>query len=65
MLQQYQPLIHEEFRKINLEIVPHGYLSTLVAKPTLEDQIIVSQKHDRGSKEIKENLVAEVLNASL
>src|SRR3954463_8024090 len=37
MLQQYQPLLHEEFRKLNLEIVPHGYLSTLVAKPTLEE----------------------------
>src|SRR3954465_1425042 len=44
MLQQYQPLLHEEFRKLNLEIVPHGYLSTLVAKPTLEDQIIAAQR---------------------
>ena len=44
MLLQYQPLLHEEFRKLNLEIVPHGYLSNLVAKPTLEDQIIFSQR---------------------
>src|SRR3954468_23341821 len=47
-LQQYQPLMHEEFRKLNLEIVPHGFLSTLVAKPILEDQIIASQKRDSG-----------------
>src|SRR3954465_6091416 len=44
MLQQYQPLLHEEFRKLNLEIFPHGFLSTLVPKPTLEDQIIVAQR---------------------
>src|SRR3954468_8191053 len=55
MLQQYQPLLHEEFRKLNLEIVPHGFLSTLVAKPTLEDQIIVAQRRARGVREIKGN----------
>src|ERR1041384_4215994 len=55
MLQRYQPLLHEEFRKLNLEIVPHGYLSTLVAKPTLEDQIIAAQKQDSDIREIKEN----------
>ena len=56
MLQQYKPLLHEEFRKLNLEIVPQGYLSTLVAKPTLEDQIIVAQRRSRGVRRIKENI---------
>src|SRR3954467_13635525 len=56
MLQQYQPLLHEELCKLNLEIVPHGFLSTLVAKPTLEDQIIVSQRRARGVRRIKENI---------
>src|ERR1041385_3540504 len=60
MLQQYQPLLHEDFRKLNLEIVPHGYLSTLVAKPTLEDQIIAAQKRDSGIREIKENIASGV-----
>src|SRR3954463_12435497 len=60
MLQQYQPLLHEEFRKLNLEIVPHGYLSTLVAKPTLEDQIVVSQRRARGVRRIKENIASGV-----
>src|SRR3954464_8066258 len=60
MLQQYQPLLHEEFRKLNLEIVPHGYLSTLVAKPTLEDQIIVAQRRARGVHRIKENIASGV-----
>src|SRR4051812_7174877 len=60
MLPRYQPLLHEEFHKLNLEIVPHGYLSTLVAKPTLEDQIIVSQRRARGVRRIKENTASKV-----
>src|SRR3954471_8098702 len=60
MLQQYQPFLHEEFRKLNLEIVPHGFLSILVAKPTLEDQIIAAQKHDSGIQEIKEKIASGV-----
>ena len=43
MLQQSQPLLHEEFRKLNLHIVPQGFLSTLVAKPNHMDQIITAQ----------------------
>src|ERR1041384_3307970 len=60
MLQQYQPSLHEEFRKLNLEISPHGFLSTLVVKPTLEDQIIVSQRRARGVCRIKENIASGV-----
>ena len=55
MLQQGQPLLHEDFRKLNLHIVPQGFLSTLVAKPTLKDQIIAGQKRDKvyhGSRRI-------------
>src|SRR3954466_4784506 len=48
MLQQYQPLLHEDFRKLNPEIVPYGFLSILVVKPNLEDQIKAAQKRDRG-----------------
>ena len=60
MLSQCQLLLHEEFWKLNLEIVPHGYLSTLVAKPTLEGQIIALQKRDKGIQEIKKNIVSGV-----
>src|SRR3954469_21117674 len=60
MFQQYQPLLHEEFRKLNLEIVPHGFISTLVAKPTLEDQIIVAERRARGVRRIKENIASAV-----
>ena len=54
VLSQCQPLLHEEFQKLNLQIVPQGFLSTLVVKPTLEDRIIAAQKHDRSIEEIKE-----------
>ena len=60
MLKQSQPLLHEEFRKLNLHIVPRGFLSTLVAKPTLMDQIIAAQKRDKGIFRIKENIASGV-----
>ena len=60
MLQQGQPLLHEEFYKLNLHIAPHGFLSTLVAKPTLVDHIIEAQKHDTGITLIKRNIAKGV-----
>src|SRR3954466_3868832 len=58
MLQQYQPLLYEELRKMNLEIVPYGFLSTLVVKPTLEDQNKAAQKRARGIRHIKANIAS-------
>src|SRR4051812_21253740 len=58
MLQQYQPLLYEELRKFNLEIIPYGFLSTLVVKPTLEDQIKAAQKRARSIRHIKENIAS-------
>ena len=60
MLQQSQPLLREEFRKLNLHIIPRGFLSTLVAKPTLMDQIIAAQKRDKSISRIKENIASGV-----
>src|SRR6187399_1497582 len=60
LLQQGQPLLHEEFCKINLHVVPRGFLSTLVAKPTLMDQIIAAKWYDRGISRIKENIASGV-----
>ena len=56
MLQHGQPLLHEELCKLNLHIAPYGFLSTLVAKPTLVDQIISAQKQDTGISRIKRNI---------
>ena len=36
MVQLQQPLLYEELRKLNIEIVPQGYLNTLVIEPDLE-----------------------------
>ena len=33
MVQQQQPLLYEELHKLNLKIVPRGYLNTLVVEP--------------------------------
>src|SRR3954466_11254543 len=58
MLQQYQPLLYEELRNLNLEIVPYGFLSTLVVKPIFEDQIKAAQKRSRGIRYIKGNIAS-------
>ncbi len=43
MVQLQQPLLYEELRKLNIEIVPQGYLNTLVIEPTLEQSIKIMQ----------------------
>src|SRR3954467_14551170 len=58
MVSQCQPLLYKELRKLNLEIVPYGFISTLVVKPTLEDQIKAAQKRARGIRYIKENIAS-------
>ena len=39
MVEKAQPALHEEFARLNLEIVPSGYLANLKIKSTLEDEI--------------------------
>ena len=49
MIMESQPPLHEEFQKLNLGIVPQGYLANLTASPTLEDKIRSEQLRDRKS----------------
>ncbi|XP_071683463.1 uncharacterized protein [Lolium perenne] len=56
MIQESQPALYEEFRKLNLELVPQGYLANLVITQTLEDKIRKGQLRDICSKNIKENM---------
>ena len=56
MIQQDQPSLYEEFSKLNLEMVPSGYLANLEVKPSLEDQIKEAQKRDLGISNIKKNI---------
>ena len=59
VLKEQSPL-HEEFARLNLEIVPHGFLNTLEIHSSLEDQIKEAQKHDLGILRIKENIKSGV-----
>ena len=43
MLKEQQPALHEEFQRLNLEVVEHGSLAALVVQPTLGDSIKAAQ----------------------
>ena len=58
MVEKAQPALHEEFARLNLEIVPSGYLANLEIKSTLEDEIKAAQQHDAGILKIKENIAS-------
>jgi hypothetical protein len=53
MLKQAQPPLHEEFARLNLEVVPSGFLSNLEIKPSLEEQIKEAQKQDSDITSMK------------
>ena len=46
ILKPYQPELCEAFRKLNLQVVPQGFLANLQVSPTLEDQIREAQLLD-------------------
>src|SRR4051812_25496505 len=48
--------MHEELRKMNLKIVPQGYLNTLVVESDLDHSIKVMQKYDSNIVRIKRDL---------
>ena len=53
ILKPYQPELCEAFRKLNLQVVPQGFLANLQVSPTLEDQIRVTQLLDAMVKKVK------------
>jgi hypothetical protein len=55
---QAQPPLHEEFARLNLEVVPSSFLSNLEIKPSLEDQIKDAQKQDSDIAMIKKNIAS-------
>ena len=46
ILKPFQPDLCEAFRKLNLQVVPQGFLANLQVSPTLEDQIREAQLLD-------------------
>jgi hypothetical protein len=55
-VQLQQPLLYEELRKLNIKIVPQGYINTLVVEPDLEQNIKTRQKYDSEVEKIKSYL---------
>ena len=43
-------------RKLQLEMIPQGTLNHISVEPTLQDQIIMAQLHDKGVGIIKQKL---------
>src|SRR3954464_6340925 len=56
MMEEQQPLLCEEFRQLNLEIVEQGYLLNLLATPLLEEKVRSSQLADPYTRKIISNL---------
>src|SRR3954464_7782367 len=61
MIKHTQPSLHEEFARLNLEVVPRGFLSTLEVKSSIEDEIKLAQKYDSEIAEIKGNISSGVV----
>ena len=55
----YADTLCHEMAKLNLEIVPHGYLNTISLESNLHDQIILAQQKDEGVKIIKQKLAED------
>ena len=53
ILKPYQPELCEAFRKLNLQVVPQGFLANLQVSPTLKDQIREAQLIDAMVKMVK------------
>ena len=58
MVEKAQLALHEEVARLNLEIVPSGYLANLEVKYTLEDEIKAAQHQDAGIQKIKKNIAS-------
>ena len=56
VIEKAQPALHEEFARLNLEIVPSGFLANLNITSTLEDEIKAAQQQDKGILNIKKNI---------
>ena len=56
MIQEAQPELHEEFRKLNLNVSLTENEDVLEVKFTLEDQVREAQKNDKEIEEIREKI---------
>ncbi|SPT16340.1 unnamed protein product [Triticum aestivum] len=56
ILKPFQPDLCEVFRKLNLQVVPQGFLANLLVTPTLEDQIREAQLLDTMVRKVKRGI---------
>ena len=56
LVEKAQAALHEEFTRLNLEIVPSGFLANLDITSILEDDIKSAQLQDVGILNIKKNI---------
>jgi len=54
--ESYSETLCHEMRKLRLEMIPQGTLNHISVEPTLHDQIIMAQLHDKGVGIIKQKL---------
>src|SRR3954469_19326004 len=57
---EMHPDLCEKFRKLNLELVPAGYLSSLVVEPTIHERIRDAQSASSMIQKVKQDIVASV-----
>ena len=53
ILKPFQLDLCEAFRKLNLQVVPQGFIANLIVSPTLEDQIHEAELLDAMVKKVK------------
>jgi len=56
-VKSYNDTLRAEIQKLNLEIVPQGSLNHIFVEPTLYDQVIMAQLHDKFVGIIKQKLL--------
>ena len=59
MIAESPPQLHKEFARLNLKVVPQGFLTNLEIKSPLEDLIKDGQEHCIEVAEIKKNIGTE------
>ena len=56
-VESYNETLCAEMQKLNLEIIPEGTSNHISIEPTLYDQVIMAQVHDKGVGIIKQKVL--------
>ena len=56
-VESHNHLLCAEMQKLNLEIIPQGSLTHISVEPTLHDQVIMAQLHDKSVGIIKQKVL--------